>query len=361
MAEAAGAKILSGVSKNLNILVAGPGAGSKADKAASLGTEIWDEAQFMANVSGGKKMGGTKRAAAAEPAAPAAKKGKKAATPKAAPAPARAAPAPARAAPLPAATASDIGSVNPVSGLSGSVLREDGELYDNDLVFSDAAANSNKFYRMQIVASGGKYHVVNHWGRIGTSGQNKVEAYDTSAQAIKEFCKKFKAKAGVAWADRASATSNATGKYRTLTEQRVAEAGGRIADDKTVCVCISWEKSDLDLHCKVPTGEECMFSNRNPKPFVTLDVDRMMGGVENIYLTTAKCDDGDYEYFVNYYYGAGALKFDFVVNQFGKKIEEGTGTVKKCNDKAPILTITMKKGKVTKTKFHLKAKEVPLD
>ena len=50
-------------------------------------------------------------------------------------------------------------------------------------------------------------------------------------------------------------TDGSSGKYRTLTEQRVAQAGGRIADDKTVCVCISWDANDLDLHCKIPSGE----------------------------------------------------------------------------------------------------------
>lgn len=49
-AVTAGAKVLSGVSKNLHILVAGPGAGAKMDKAKSFGTEVWDEATFKAAV-----------------------------------------------------------------------------------------------------------------------------------------------------------------------------------------------------------------------------------------------------------------------------------------------------------------------
>jgi len=45
-AKGAGATVLSGVSSNLNILVAGPGAGSKLAKAASLGVATWTEEQF---------------------------------------------------------------------------------------------------------------------------------------------------------------------------------------------------------------------------------------------------------------------------------------------------------------------------
>lgn len=45
-ATAAGARILGAVSSSTNILVAGPGAGSKMAKAQALGVEVWDEAKF---------------------------------------------------------------------------------------------------------------------------------------------------------------------------------------------------------------------------------------------------------------------------------------------------------------------------
>jgi DNA ligase (NAD+) len=47
MVEEAGGKILSGVSKNLNYLVAGEKAGSKLDKAQKLGIPVLTEEEFL--------------------------------------------------------------------------------------------------------------------------------------------------------------------------------------------------------------------------------------------------------------------------------------------------------------------------
>lgn len=51
-AEAAGALVASGISKNVDILVAGEAAGSKLDKARGLGVEVWDEGRFLRVVGG---------------------------------------------------------------------------------------------------------------------------------------------------------------------------------------------------------------------------------------------------------------------------------------------------------------------
>jgi len=49
-AEAAGATVLAAVSGNMDILIAGPGAGAKMAKAEGMGKEVWDEDKFKAAV-----------------------------------------------------------------------------------------------------------------------------------------------------------------------------------------------------------------------------------------------------------------------------------------------------------------------
>jgi DNA ligase (NAD+) len=49
-AEAAGARIASGISRKVTLVVAGPGAGSKLAEAEKLGLEVIDEREFLKRI-----------------------------------------------------------------------------------------------------------------------------------------------------------------------------------------------------------------------------------------------------------------------------------------------------------------------
>ena len=60
-----------------------------------------------------------------------------------------------------------------------------------------------------------------------------------------------------------------------MTEMRVAQSGGRLADENTVCFCLSWnDHVDLDIHCVMPDGKQCYYMNKKPTNYISLDVDK---------------------------------------------------------------------------------------
>ena len=78
-------------------------------------------------------------------------------------------------------------------------------------------------------------------------------------------------------------------------------------------------------------------------------------------LDTTKCIDGEYKYFVRYFSGhEKPCGFKFVVNQFGKKIHQGSGTCTTNPKDVPCVIMTLKGGKVVKTDFKLRVEEVDM-
>src|SRR5262245_7672968 len=59
--------------------------------------------------------------------------------------------------------------------------------------------NNNKYYVIQLVESGGKYHTWTRWGRVGEPGQNALLGNGSLDDAKKCFKAKFKDKTSNNW------------------------------------------------------------------------------------------------------------------------------------------------------------------
>jgi predicted DNA-binding WGR domain protein len=230
-AEAAGATVTKAVSGKTDILVAGEGS-EYTNKSFSTGstTSLWTEAQFMEAIAPkaappaaakGKKGPGKTPASDEAPSAPAKKASKAEVQPPAAqPAAAPAAPAPA------AKTSGGGGGVRPVDrevpNRGNFKIYED---YSITLNQTNIGGNNNKFYIIQLLEDDkGAYWTWNRWGRVGESGQNKLERMGSLDAAKKGFCAKFKDKAANDWTQRLNFKPK-DGKYTIVETEDKEDAG----------------------------------------------------------------------------------------------------------------------------------------
>jgi len=91
----------------------------------------------------------------------------------------------------------------------------DGTWWDCMLNQTDVDANNNKFYIIQVVEAGGKFHCWTRWGRVGEPGQNGDQACPTADSAKDAFKKKFQDKTKNKWDNRHD-FKPAKGKYTLL-------------------------------------------------------------------------------------------------------------------------------------------------
>ncbi|KAF7712855.1 Uncharacterized protein PECH_001992 [Penicillium ucsense] len=91
-----------------------------------------------------------------------------------------------------------------------------GVIWDATLNQTNAGANNNKFYAMQLIHSPetDQFITWTRWGRVGESGQSASSGIGTFAQAQAFFEKKFKDKSGLAWTNRLDTPKN--NKYTYL-------------------------------------------------------------------------------------------------------------------------------------------------
>lgn len=84
----------------------------------------------------------------------------------------------------------------------GVHIDDDSVIWDASLNQTNAGANNNKFYRIQVLVSAGDAKTWTRWGRVGERGSSKVLGVGTLADAKKQFEKKFRDKTGLVWVNR---------------------------------------------------------------------------------------------------------------------------------------------------------------
>ena len=95
-------------------------------------------------------------------------------------------------------------------------------IYDAALNQTNSGGNNNKFYRVQILVSGAQdFRTWTRWGRVGEHGKGTTLGDGSLADAMVNFEKKFKDKAGVPWSNRFDAPGGNRQKgYYTFVERK---------------------------------------------------------------------------------------------------------------------------------------------
>ncbi|PKY01168.1 poly polymerase [Aspergillus campestris IBT 28561] len=101
-------------------------------------------------------------------------------------------------------------------------IDDEGLIWDAALNQTVAAANNNKFYRLQLLVdpAGQTFSTWTRWGRVGEVGQSALLGDNALETAKREFEKKFKAKSGLSWEKRLDPPKK--GKY-TFIERNYEE------------------------------------------------------------------------------------------------------------------------------------------
>ncbi len=205
VAKGLGAKVTAALSGKTDLLVAGDGApDAKIKQAKSKGVEVWTEEKFNDVVgidNAHDETENMKEEADEVPLSSTAKKktsvapttpGKKKSTGTSG----NIAPS------TPATPGSTVRKVMSAIQNSGNKYQVYND-YDVKLMLSDSLnANSNKFYKLQLLQNGNKFHVATNWGRLGEPGKSQLKGPFDEEDGIKAFSKQFTSKTANKWGTR---------------------------------------------------------------------------------------------------------------------------------------------------------------
>ncbi len=116
------------------------------------------------------------------------------------------------------------------------VYEQGADVWDCMLNQTNIGANNNKFYVIQLLESDDKkqWYTWNRWGRVGATGQSKLQEFNSLDGARNDFCKKFADKSGNDWTKRSSFQSK-PGKYTLIEIDYGSDASAEEDEEAKVC------------------------------------------------------------------------------------------------------------------------------
>ncbi|XP_057702981.1 protein mono-ADP-ribosyltransferase PARP3 isoform X2 [Corythoichthys intestinalis] len=186
-------------------------------------------------------------------------------------------------------------TVDEYCSLSGEVHED----YDCMLNQTNIGFNNNKFYVIQVIKAANKFYSWNRWGRVGETGQSKLNPFSDVESAVKDFEKKFKDKTKNNWKDRMNFVSH-QGKYTLIevdgehdTEVKVDAVDGTVVKVKKNVLPCTLDEATKELIVLIFSNDmfkeamECMNLDIKKMPLGKLSKVQIAKGFEVLEEITA--------------------------------------------------------------------------
>ncbi|KAH6644488.1 poly polymerase catalytic domain-containing protein [Boeremia exigua] len=122
-------------------------------------------------------------------------------------------------------------------------IDDDGLIWDASLNQTNATANNNKYYKVQLLRStdSSRFQTWTRWGRVGEPGKSAMLGNGSLSDAITQFEKKFKDKSGLKWEDRGNDPKN--GKYAYVEKNYNPDSDDEDGEDEDAANGVAKDKS----------------------------------------------------------------------------------------------------------------------